>query len=837
MKVSTERFTKEAAIDTIEVLQAQASRSLDSERRAQLGQFLTPTKTAQLLATMFGEAPSQVDLLDPGAGSGALFASTVLELVGRDKRPEAINITAYELDEALLPFLARTAAVCEEFAANFGVSFSAEILHADFIAANVESVRGGLWADTNPKRFSHVIMNPPYGKTGSDSQTRRLLHSMGIETGNLYTSFLAVACELLAQEGELVAITPRSFCNGPYFRQFRHWFLKRMAIDHAHVFDSRSAAFRSDDVLQENLVIHARRSHRKAGQVTISSSDGDTNSAEKTRLTEYDAVVHPDDPESVIYIVPDEWGSRVAARMEKFRTRLDDLQLSVSTGRVVDFRVREMLRNSPAGDTFPLVYPGHFASGYVRWPRPEGRKPNALARRPETADLAVPPGCYVLVRRFSAKEEPRRIVAAVYNSADISPLNVGFENHLNYYHSDGSGLPIVLARGLAAYLNSSIVDQYFRLFSGHTQVNASDLRHLRYPSRQELQRLGGRIPSEAFPSQSQLDQIVREELYPMADETTDPIQVKARLEEALEVLSAIGMPKAQTNERSALTLLALLGLKPETPWEKASDPLIGITPVMEFAREQYGKNYAPNTRETFRRQTMHQFVDAGLSIPNPDDPERPVNSPDYVYQIESHALVLLKRFGTAEWDKSLMSYLSSVGTLRDKYAQEREMEMIAIRMPDGVTLNLTPGGQNVLVEEIVDEFCPRFTPGAVPIYIGDAGEKFAYFDEQALARLGVKIEEHGKMPDVLVHHVDKGWLVVIEAVTSHGPVDPKRRMELLAMFEDSKPALVFVTAFLTRSAMINYLSEIAWETEVWIAEDASHLIHFNGERFLGPYDS
>lgn len=822
-----------SADDAIDLLRIQASRALDQSRRSELGQYFTPTPVSRLMASMFGDANS-VDLLDPGAGSGSLLSAVVLNFTRRERRPSRIDITAYEIEPSLLEYLNRATTICAEVARQADIQFSVRIEHDDFITHTVRALRGGFFRDEALPRFSHAILNPPYGKVRRNSPARQLLKSIGVEAGNLYVAFLALAVELLEPEGELVAITPRSFCNGPYFRAFRRWFLRQMAIDRLHVFESRSAAFRSYHVLQENVIIHAVKSNRRPSNVIISTSAGDGDGADTTRTVDFGSVVRPNDPDGFIHIVSDDWGSRVVNSMEHFRLTLDDLGLGVSTGRVVDFRVRELLRDTPGDHTIPLIYPGHFDKGFVRWPKNNGRKPNALALSQRTSDLLVPAGTYVLVRRFSAKEEVRRIVAAVYDSEHVSPLSVGFENHLNYYHANGVGLSGVLARGLAAYLNSTLVDQYFRHFSGHTQVNATDLRCLRYPSRLELERLGDLIPDDHFPSQRELDRLVREELLTMGD-AGDPIQAKQRVDEALEVLRAIGLPKAQLNERSALTLLALLDLRPGVPWSEASDPLRGITPIMDFAREHYGKSYAPNTRETVRRQTMHQFVDAGLAIANPDDLERAVNSPDYVYQIENSALELLRGYGSASWDKDMATYLASQETLRARYAQERRMLRVAITMPDGVTLNLTPGGQNDLIKEIIEQFCPRFTPGGVPLYVGDTGEKFAYFDREAFSALGVVIDEHGKMPDVVVHHVDRNWLVIIEAVMSHGPVDPKRQGELKRMFGQSHAGLVFVTAFLSRRAMVAYLSEIAWETEVWVAEDPTHLIHFNGERFLGPY--
>lgn len=263
---------------------------------------------------------------------------------------------------------------------------------------------------------------------------------------------------------------------------------------------------------------------------------------------------------------------------------------------------------------------------------------------------------------------------------------------------------------------------------------------------------------------------------------------------------------------------------------------MGITPMMDYFAEHYGKEYAPNTRETVRRQTIHQFVQAALVVFNPDDPSRSTNSPKFVYQIEPAALKLLREYGKDGWDKNLQKYLHSVGTLKKLYARERKMRKIPVTLHDGRKIRLSPGGHNVLVKKVIDDFCSRFTPAGKFIYVGDTQKKWAHFDSDALHELGVEIEEHGKMPDVVVHYTEKNWLVLIEAVTSHGPVNPKRRQELQELFADSSAGLVYVTAFIDRHVLMKYLSEISWETEVWIADNPTHLIHFNGERFLGPYE-
>jgi adenine-specific DNA-methyltransferase len=825
-------------LERVDFFRLDASRRLDPSSRSAKGQFLTPPPVARLMASMFEATPRTVRLLDAGAGIGSLTAAFVDEMRRRESPPEEILVTAYEIDPLLVQYLNETFKLCREACERQGIRFAGEVAPTDFIEAGINSLDGKFFAQGSDG-YTCAILNPPYRKINSGSAVRLLLRSAGIETTNLYAAFVALAVRLLRRGGELVAITPRSFCNGTYFKPFRKLFLDSMTFRRIHVFDSRDLAFREDQVLQENIIFHAVKRKEKNASVAVSTG-GDAHTEDVSpRELRHEQLVQPSDPDLFIHIVSEDFEQNVRDLMARFDSSLADLGISVSTGRVVDFRARDFLRAMPEPtiECAPLIYPGHIDGWRVKWPREGGRKPNALVVAPETRGLLVPRGTYVLVRRFSAKEEPRRVVASVYDPEQYPAPLVGFENHLNYYHAGGGGLPAGLAKGLAAYLNSTLVDSYFRQFSGHTQVNAGDLRSLKYPSRAELESLGAGIDGRRL-GQDELDRLIEKELLGMSDDQQahDAPAVKQRIEEALTVLRELDFPRRQLNERSALTLLALLDLRPDTPWAEAGEPLRGITQMMDFFARHYGKRYAPNTREVVRRQTVHQFLEAGLIVANPDDPSRPTNSGKTVYQVETGALKLLRSFGSKHWEKRLGTYLSSRETLRQRYAQERRMKRIPVTLAPGKTISLSPGGQNVLVEKIISEFCPRFTPGATPVYVGDTDEKWAYFDEELLAGLGVRIEAHGKMPDVVVHHAEKGWLVLIEAVTSHGPVDPKRRSELKALFKDSRAGLVFVTAFLTRKALMKYLDEIAWETEVWVAESPDHLIHFNGERFLGPYE-
>ena len=295
------------------------------------------------------------------------------------------------------------------------------------------------------------------------------------------------------------------------------------------------------------------------------------------------------------------------------------------------------------------------------------------------------------------------------------------------------------------------------------------------------------------------------------------------------------MPRQQQNDRSAFTLLALLDVTPDRPWADATPRLIGIHDMLEWVAEHYGVRYAENSRETFRRQTLHQFVHGAIALKNPDDPARPINSPKTVYRIAPAASEVVRSFGSASWLERVTGFVAQVETLARRYAQERDSHSIPLEIAPGISMALTAGGQNVLVKLIVEEFGPRFTRHGKVLYIGDAGAKEGYFDAGALAELGLAFDKHGQMPDVVILDRERNWLILIEAVTSHGPVNAKRLIELKELFAGSSAGLVFVTAFPDRKTFGRYLPEVAWETEVWIADDPSHMIHLNGQRFLGPY--
>lgn len=480
------------------------------ERQEELGQFLTASPVAGFMASMFGPLPSTVHLLDAGAGAGSLTAAFVSRCCEKRDGVRAIEATLYEVDGQILDALAATMRECERRCTAAGIRFTFTIHPTDFIQEMSSRLSGDLFGSVTPA-FDVAIANPPYRKISTDSAERRALRSVGVETSNLYTGFIALIQRLLAPGGQLVGITPRSFCNGPYFRPFREDFLSQLELRRLHVFESRKAAFREDSVLQENIIFHAIKGTQQPHEMIVSSSSGEQGDDITEAVFPFAEIVHPHDAEKFIHIPSNNGHAAAKETMDGLTASLASLGVTVSTGRVVDFRLKDALRKEPERGTVPLLYPCHFNGGTVHWPKLEARKPNAIMDTAETRQWLVPSGMYLLTKRFTSKEERRRLVACMFDPDQVKTEWIGFENHLNYFHASGRGLERHLASGLYAFLNSTVVDQYFRRFSGHTQVNATDLRTLAYPDRDTLQAMGRDMATLNL-TQEEIDQLVTRHL-------------------------------------------------------------------------------------------------------------------------------------------------------------------------------------------------------------------------------------------------------------------------------------------------------------------------------------
>lgn len=494
-----------ALLHRSEVRRVQALVSLDGEAQTRLGQFFTPERAATLIADLPGLPTSgRLRVLDPGAGSGALSAAIAARVLRESPNLE-LEIVAVELDEAVARVLCETLADIGQTFAAAGFKAQGHAVIGDYIELSTSLLRRN---ETLSDQFDLVIMNPPYMKLTSSSAYRRALAVRGAECPNLYAAFLALGVDALASGGQLVAITPRSFANGPYFGQFRGYVLDRLALDRLHVFESRSTVFSDTGVLQENIIFSGTRDGQR-DNVTVSVSKGHLDES-LDRVVTYADVVRPGDSDRFIRILSDDNDTSAAETMATMPATLTDLGIRVSTGRVVDFRSRECLTSFDEAGAYPLIYPGNVRSGIVEWPRQLNKAQGFVSWSDKDSKLLLPPGYYVIIKRFSAKEERRRVVAAVWDPEAVAGP-VAFENHLNVIHADGGGLERDLAIGLSYWLNSTLVDLFFRTFSGHTQVNASDLRSLRFPKLDDLRVLGqGR--SAQLPTQIEIDQLTTDVL-------------------------------------------------------------------------------------------------------------------------------------------------------------------------------------------------------------------------------------------------------------------------------------------------------------------------------------
>lgn len=477
-------------LQVVDNVRKEVSPRIAQKRKAEFGQFMTPSSVARFMASLFPASTLQTcRLLDAGAGVGALSCAFLDRWTAGGFGFETVEATAYEIDDILRGHLAQHLAGYNQVKTN--------IIAGDYIElATAEGLQG--------QGYTHAILNPPYKKINSNSAHRLALRRVGIETVNLYSAFVALAVAQAAPGGQIVAIIPRSFCNGPYYRPFRDFILERAAVRHMHLFESRSKAFKDDEVLQENIIIRLERDGQQ-GPVTVTTSTDDTFADLVTHEHPFDRIVFPDDPERFIH-VPTSPEKNAIELSEAIRSTLADLGIKVSTGPVVDFRLKEHLRDMPGEGTVPLLYPGHFSSTGTTWPIEGMKKPNAIERNADTEKWLYPSGFYCVVRRFSSKEEKRRIVASVVEPSAFGDVPVlGFENHLNLFHANKRGLPEALARGLAVFLNTTAVDENFRRFNGHTQVNATDLKLMKYPSRETLIELGEWAMQQGTLTQEQID--------------------------------------------------------------------------------------------------------------------------------------------------------------------------------------------------------------------------------------------------------------------------------------------------------------------------------------------
>lgn len=819
--------------------------------RKQLGQFLTPPAVARYMAKQLRPQHEGCRVLDPAIGSGVL-ACALVERVIEAGYPTELVIEGYEVDASLCTVARQALTLATEKAAASGITIHTHIHQADFILAHAPVTQPSLFPDSNSigqqanTTYDLIIANPPYFKLNRDDP--RVGAVVGQVKGhtNIYTLFMALAARLLTGDGRACFIVPRSFCSGAYFAAFRREFIKQTIPTAVHLFTSRQDNFEADDVLQENVIITFKRRGENEDRpeqiiVTASQSAARLNGDLVRRQVPMAHFLSRRNSALFFRLPTTELDEKIIETIDNWPGTLAQYGLAVSTGPVVAFRAKSFLREVDAvetGEAVPLLWLQNVGTQRVDWPVTRGKKPQAIATAGEAQPLLlVPAANYVLTRRFSAKEERRRLTAAPFLRDDFAYDRVGLENHLNYIYCKEGELEPNEAIGLSALLNSALVDRYFRISNGNTQVNATELRALPLPPLDVIQKIGENVAVAATMNDDIIFAVLREQGclaadFPTISETRFSM---GKIQEAQDILKTLGLPRPQQNEMAALTLLVLAQLSEETPWAQAQQQSLRIHDMLGEMQTRYGRQYAENTRETIRRQVIHQFIQAGLVLRNPDDPTLPTNSPRTHYALSEPMLNTIRAYGSGDWPEAAQVFLENQRALIETYRQQREQHKVPLILESGVEYHLSPGAHNELQALVIEEFGPRFAPGAKVLYVGDTANKTLHIDESGFQKLSIPIPSHDKLPDVVLYDEQRNWLYLIEAVTSHGPMSPKRQLELREMLGEGKADLIYVTAFPDFNTFKNFLLDIAWETEVWIADRPTHLIHFNGDRFLGPH--
>lgn len=470
-----------------------------TENRKTHGLYLTPPAVANFMAAMLQPTLPKMRILDPAAGAGVLLCAAVQHLVSFKNRPERIELVASEIDTALCHHLDDVLSRLVSWAAKHSVVVSYTIRHEDFILKNAHALRYPAIVSVDA-----VIANPPYFKINKDDPRAIAASSVVHGQPNIYGLFMAVSAALLRQSGQLVFITPRSFASGPYFRQFRERFFSMMRPIHTHVFTSRRDAFSRDEVLQENVIFHGVRqdgwtetAHQHT--FTLSSSAGLSDLARiVTWSGDIQDVLDTTKPGSVFRLPASPEHEALIKRVDRWTGSLLAYGLKISTGPVVPFRATEFLSEKQNGTTVPLLWMNHVHPMEIHWPNGV-RKPQYIISKKLSQSLLLPNRNYVVIRRFSAKEQPRRLTAAPLLARSIYDSMIGLENHLNYIHRPGGTLSEDEARGLAALYNSSLLDDYFRCINGNTQVSATEIRAMPLPPMEDIIDLGKRLKTVADP--------------------------------------------------------------------------------------------------------------------------------------------------------------------------------------------------------------------------------------------------------------------------------------------------------------------------------------------------
>jgi adenine-specific DNA-methyltransferase len=836
------------------------SKEVSKISRKKIGQFFTPPSVAKYMASLMDYKKSSIRILEPGAGTLMLTGALCDEII-LNKFIKTIHVDLFETDEKIIPLLRRNMEMIKKTMEDNEKHLTYTIIQENFILYHEF-----FWKDIDEigiEPYDLAICNPPYKKIGKNDEEAIVMSSIVYGQPNIYFLFMALSAKLLKDDGQLIFITPRSFTSGAYFKKFREYFLNTVRLTNLHLFHSREDVFDSDSVLQEAIILKAVKSTKNTKSILISASENMHMDKNVVHKVPYDTVLSMQSENLFIMIPTSEEEIKLLNSIKRWKYNLLDLGFQLKTGPVVDFRAKEYLKEEIERYAVPLIWANNFSDYKIKHPDYNSKNPQYIMNLPTSQSLLLKSKDFIIVKRFTSKEEKRRIQCALYLEEQFTEQWVGIENHLNYVTKLNGEITKEELYGLFALLNSTMVDTYYRILNGSTQVNATEANAIPLPNLKTVVEIGKGLINMDSLSTDTCDTIIKEtignnDVLTNSDtqgdkrmvkvtivkkeipkkEKNPKIEVTGKLKEANEILNALGFPqpKSKRSYRNEYVLLSLAGLKEDDEWAEASINSLRTKDMMDFMEKNYGKKYAANSREDIRKSSVKPLVNAAIAENNADDNERATNSGDYSYQLTKEALDLIKTYGNSKWDVNFKNWLANHETLRDRYEQKREMVKIPVRV-NGKELKFSPGKHNQLQKAIIEEFAPRFAQGSEILYVGDTAKRDLVKNREKLLELGVKITDHDKLPDVVLYMEDKNWLFFVEAVTSVGPVSKQRMDEINAMLDKCTCGIIYVTAFLdmsSKNGFKKFIDEIAWETEVWVADNPDHMIHLNGDRFMGP---
>ena len=488
--------------------------NFDLNLRKTRGQIFTPTQIGKFMSGLLEVKDGIIRLLDPGAGTGVLTASFCEQLFSTEQQ-FTVDIDLYENNPELAEILKRVLDVCKVKAEEVGIKLNYNIYQKDFILHNAIyfSQSSLLNFEKNRKLYDYVISNPPYYKINKDDPHSKIMAKLVSGQPNIYTLFMALSASMLKKGGEMVFITPRSFCSGLYYKKFRNWFLENSRIMHIHIFESRKEVFTNDAILQENIILKAEKVDKEARETRIMISTSRNKNVEECHKFWVDpkSIIYRKNGDVFIRIPTSPLDVEVLRVVDSWPNLLDDMQLKISTGPVIPFRAKDFLlpRFEDDGDCYPLLWMHNMKNMRVVWPLRKNNKASAIRLSKKSSSLMLPVKNYVLLNRFSSKEQMRRLHSAVLLKSQFSFEKVGIENHMNYIYRPNGSLSGDEAIGIAAILSTSVVDNFFRSLNGSTQVNATDIQSLPFPSLEKIKRIGKYINEHHyFNNGLELDRLV-----------------------------------------------------------------------------------------------------------------------------------------------------------------------------------------------------------------------------------------------------------------------------------------------------------------------------------------